>query len=941
MGKRPREDEPPDKGEGPGPRPPPRPCATCGGRDHERSSNKLCPHYKPRTSTVNKRQLAVSHEEGGAVEHFMTSTTVKPPLLSLLRDGVPATMADAWGSLALDFTLVSVAASLLIGHGVASWLAQDRQLPQLDQTLLRRILFFVIQGDYNVGENTHSWGVQRPFLMHLRSLWLDGENALRTSFPSTFDAAAGEHRLLQHCHSNEIMHCFNGSFRQYQTVTETHLTKACNRNLNVWAKQAFNALPWNGLEEQLPKEQRNALFGATLSALRSRRRPFSAYTFVEGAPDGQRISEAQITQAVQEQRALVYGWKTPSMAQARTVLLPAAWLAGLLVMVHQGRTLYLTMKGEFGLWLDETWEDVFALVPRFASVAQGRLKKTLLKAIVDGTTDRWTMGEGQDQDHVHPTLDMLRGAANNGAAVAVQYASGAHLQRRTLPPPAVLAFVDMVDGGIERYAAIRANLGAGGVDDWNGKLRFLLRTNELIVQTFPPPTPPLRMPEHWTPPLPPTSQLLPVYNFTTKYIAFTTDQALPELVARHKRLYPEATAAWLNRVFGPGVYNHNNTEHQHRLWDVLFDVDKLMLKPNGQPIYKPGRLRLFRYSIASDGVGSSVTFDKRNGVRPPEATRTVAEDDRSEDDEAQAVREAAKAKFHDSLRQSYRKAAEWEEASRRGECVVRRQALDPGAGHVTLARLPDGENNLIGDDGHVRKDLKTFDYAMRKYYAESGIKKRQKKQEELTKQTMGADGRTIQRIIQDIPPRSATGLEALRARARYILTHLSSLVTFYAQFRNARFQNYRGKQVTLARMTKELLAMEQVEKRDGAPRTNETAIQHRANRRQRQEAWRPHTTTPDGLKVRYILVWGTAKVGSMTWIKKHLRGPMKKLVASVEARSDVVIVFEDEFNTSKCCAGCHQLSLDAPELPCCPKARDMTPSRQGTAPKWHPPVGTA
>ena len=42
----------------------------------------------------------------------------------------------------------------------------------------------------------------------------------------------------------------------------------------------------------------------------------------------------------------------------------------------------------------------------------------------------------------------------------------------------------------------------------------------------------------------------------------------------------------------------------------------------------------------------------------------------------------------------------------------------------------------------------------------------------------------------------------------------------------------------------------------------------------------------------------------MTYIKKHLRGPHKKLMKLMELRKDVTIVIVDEYGTSRCCNVC-------------------------------------
>src|SRR5215203_3249781 len=80
-------------------------CHTCGGTDHERSTNKLCTQYAPRTSHANRTDLrnGAGTDDREQVKYKVKATVVKLPLTTLLKEGVPPTFADAWSSNATDY----------------------------------------------------------------------------------------------------------------------------------------------------------------------------------------------------------------------------------------------------------------------------------------------------------------------------------------------------------------------------------------------------------------------------------------------------------------------------------------------------------------------------------------------------------------------------------------------------------------------------------------------------------------------------------------------------------------------------------------------------------------------------------------------------------------------------------------------------------------------
>lgn len=76
----------------------------------------------------------------------------------------------------------------------------------------------------------------------------------------------------------------------------------------------------------------------------------------------------------------------------------------------------------------------------------------------------------------------------------------------------------------------------------------------------------------------------------------------------------------------------------------------------------------------------------------------------------------------------------------------------------------------------------------------------------------------------------------------------------------------------------------------------------------------------------------------MTWIKKHLRGPHKKLMELMELRKDVTIVIVDEHGTSKCCTVCDTWSLDTAKCRQMPRTLDRTQQPTPEHPDWHTPM---
>ena len=483
-----------------------------------------------------------------------------------------------------------------------------------------------------------------------------------------------------------------------------------------------------------------------------------------------------------------------------------------------------------------------------------------------------------------------------------------------------------------RYQDIAVNGMAGGVKDWNMRLRFLRETNRLIEEAFVPALPPVPQPEHWTPATASCSQLLPYFNFVTKYISISSDDCLLGVVARHGRLFPAEHGAFMNVVFPieDVEFDREDKGHRNRLWSAIYDTQTLLENKNGRPAYSEEHRRIFRKTVTTDGVACSVIFDKAVPVLPPEVEAQIREDV-GEADEREANREAAMASFHRALRAGFEKAAALEDAAARGEIRLHVLAMDPGVGAIgTLARRTEG----------IEDRSRTFGVSTKKYYAEAGITRRQKWMQLRTNDVAGPGQLSVQQIQQGITSRTAPWVAAIHARSTYVLSHLDTLHEFYSRFRIDKFLNYRGKQIALERMVTEILTMEN-EKATGAPRTRQSARARKNAKQKRKKSRKRKSPVEDPRPVRYILIWGNAKVGSMTFIKKHLRGPHKKLMQLMELRGDVTIIIEDEYGTSKCCTRCDQWTLDTAKCRQMPKATERTQmpaNKQPQLPDWHPPM---
>lgn len=347
-------------------------CGTCGAADHQRSTNKKCPQYAPRTGNANKTAIRAAPAVAATTGTPVTVPTsrpvvsaVKQPLAALLRNAPPTFLA-VHDSLARDYTPTVIATSLLFNAGVEAWLATGNTLPKLDQAFLRRVLILVAWGELRV-HTSASLAAQMPFLRALRDIWRGTPGVspdfvaipgLRDSFPVLFaplpevtNAGTGEHRMFDAYRSNEIDDIFNSSFcNAYQVNIEVHLEKASNKNLTTWAKQVFAALPWHlvgsrDVDHALPKERQDEIRNNFLSAIRSRRRPLRIFCRIADiedleADDAHHLEEATMAEAVENDIPLVYGWKTPRMQAHRTSELPAGGsLAGLISASDSRRSL--------------------------------------------------------------------------------------------------------------------------------------------------------------------------------------------------------------------------------------------------------------------------------------------------------------------------------------------------------------------------------------------------------------------------------------------------------------------------------------------------------------------------------------------------------------------------------------------------------------------------
>lgn len=517
------------------------------------------------------------------------------------------------------------------------------------------------------------------------------------------------------------------------------------------------------------------------------------------------------------------------------------------------------MKGEFAVWFDDAWEDVFANGAAIVSAAaRTSLGKQLRKDIVDGNVLR--IGQGPFATRI--TVDGLEVASAAGLPLTLQYSSGPdNFQLRVLQPLVVTALLAFIREAQHRYQVIRDNGMAGGVKDWNMRLRFLRESNALIEDTFVANPAPVPQPEHWTPATAPCSQLLPYFNFTTKYISVSSNDCLLNVLNRHARMFRPEHDAFMAGLF-PGrefddaenwtLFDDPSEEDWQRLWDTIYDWRSLIVNENGSEAYRFEHRKLFRRTVVTDGVACSVIFDKSEPI-PPKAIEAQIRQDVGEDDERAAVREAATVSFHRVLRASMEKAAALEDAAARGEIRLHVAAMDPGVGTIgTLARRPEG----------LETESKTFSVSTKKYYAEAGITSRKKEMERRTRDIVMPVQLSVQQIQQGISSRTATGFAAVRTRAAYVLSHLGTLLEFYARFRIDKFLNYRGKQIALQRMVSEILNVEH-EKPTGAPTTRQSAKARRNAKSKRRSKKLKHSPANDPRPVHYLLIWGNAKVGQV------------------------------------------------------------------------------
>lgn len=516
--------------------------------------------------------------------------------------------------------------------------------------------------------------------------------------------------------------------------------------------------------------------------------------------------------------------------------------------MRRGRELYMTMQGEFAVWFEDSWEELFANGAAIvAANARTSLCKQLRKDIVDDIEPH--IGHGPFPTRI--TVAGLQAASDAGLPLHLQYSSGNDVyQRRVLSPAVVTAMLAFIIEARHRYQVIRDNGMAGGVKDWNMRLRFLRESNALIEETFVANPLPVPLPEHWTPATAPASQLLPYYNFTTKYISVSSDFCLRGVLNRHARMFPAGHAAFMGGLFTGRVFDDGSDEDWTLLWDTIYDWRALTVNENGSEAYSYEHRRLFRRTVGTDGVACSVIFDKAEPI-PPKDVEAQIREDVGADDERQAVREAAKTSFHRVLRAGMEKASALEDAAAREEIRLHVEAMDPGVGAIgTLARRPEG----------LETRSKTFAVSTKKYYAESGITSRKKHMERRTNDIVPAVQRSVQQIQQDIPSRTGTGLAAIVTRSRYVLSQLGTLLEFYQRFRIDKFLNYRGKQIAMERMVSEILNMES-EKPRGAPTTRQSPKARRNAKHRRRKKKLTHSPAQDPRPVHHLLIWGNAKVG--------------------------------------------------------------------------------
>lgn len=928
-------------------------CKTCGKIGHARTSSKDCDFYQPRSSVQAKQQVKAAAEQAqGGVDIKTAPTTIK----TSLNSAVPhESFKFAAGSLAIDFTMVCIPAADLIKVGAQSFVELGNTLPELDQSLLRRIFFLVAAGEPRIHQS-ESLARQLPLLRHLEREWLvnsGGGPGLRLSYPRHYlgNPAGGEDlplRMFDTYISNEINDIFNQSFAPFETSIREDLRKTVNRNFVNALKQGQDLLPWDEVRDladgsAFPTSRKPAIHGAIFRAAHSRRLLLQFFSPPGGVafqnmPDGGYMTEARIRQAVQANGpGLVYEFKTPAMPAAKRYSFTVPFLRAVLDLVERFQDLYVQMKGEFGVWFEEEFDAIG--MPSVTQRAK-QLVKDAIMAHVTGEEDRLELGEHDGLNRAHIiTRERLTAAAQAGTVLSLQYRNTAGiLVFKTITAEAVRKLHQFVQDGINRFNLIVENGMAGAPGDWNRLVRFIVQTNTLIRETFRPPPPPDPLPANYNAPLPKCSPILPEYSYMTKYVHIASTAGLRNFINRHRRLFPDESRIFFETYFANG-FSWDSKEDVDELWEAVFSPKSLINRNVGMENEKtnyPNRMRVFRKHVSTDGEGASYLFEKFVSARVLQAEQP-AQEELDEDDEKAQRQEEARRLYERDLRAKLDEVAELKRRAERGEIILREQAIDPGIASMVTEVRETGEFDVDGTPLY-----KTWSYSPKRFHAEAGYTKRRDKMNEAARTPneafgpdpallAGAPPRSVNDINNGTPSKRLTAIEDVRARARYRLRHLDLLVLFYSDFRGARFENYRGKQQTVERMANEIIGMEDT-KPDGAPRTALSAKDRNYARRERQLA-KKFDPPPDQRPVFTVIVLGTAKTGSMPWVKGHLRGPMKLIMKTVDGRPCTVLLVIDEFNTSKVHHRCLSKSLDTRE---CVQMKEMeTWARVTTA--WHPP----
>jgi hypothetical protein len=212
------------------------------------------------------------------------------------------------------------------------------------------------------------------------------------------------------------------------------------------------------------------------------------------------------------------------------------------------------------------------------------------------------------------------------------------------------------------------------------------------------------------------------------------------------------------------------------------------------------------------------------------------------------------------------------------------------------------EEDGFREDGSI--NYKSYEFTASRFKEDSGVAKRMRRMEERKKGT-------IQMIEARMPSRQATDLDQICNYNKYIMQHLTSLTSFYGAdwVRIARFNNYIGRSRTFDMLAKELIEMETPK---GSKKTVRSVKAHQ-NYKRKMRAQRAEERDESGLIQRVVISWGSAKVGSMAFIRSKLKISHKRLLERVQQMPNVLVVMEDEFNTSKVCHSCDQKTIDEVE----------------------------